>query len=100
MNGERMSRQGFWKIIKYYQESAGIDKDITPHTLRHSLPCTCSKNGADRAPSRRCWATRIFPPRRSTHVVKKHLKDVYQRGASAGMKRKLEGRSFERHFHL
>ena len=37
MNGERMSRQGFWKIIKHYQEQAGIQKDITPHTLRHSF---------------------------------------------------------------
>ncbi|MBR3640747.1 MAG: tyrosine-type recombinase/integrase, partial [Oscillibacter sp.] len=34
MNGERMSRQGFWKIIKHYQEKAHIEKDITPHTLR------------------------------------------------------------------
>ena len=33
MSGERMSRQGFWKIIKFYQEKARIDKDITPHTL-------------------------------------------------------------------
>ncbi len=32
-----MSRQGFWKIIKYYGEKAGIEEDITPHTLRHSL---------------------------------------------------------------
>ncbi|MDD6239868.1 MAG: tyrosine-type recombinase/integrase, partial [Oscillospiraceae bacterium] len=35
MNGDRMSRQGFWKIVKSYQEKAHIDKDITPHTLRH-----------------------------------------------------------------
>ena len=33
MSGERMSRQGFWKIVKYYQEKAQINKDITPHTL-------------------------------------------------------------------
>ena len=32
-----MSRQGFWKVLKGYAESAGIQKDITPHTLRHSL---------------------------------------------------------------
>ena len=45
-SGARLSRQGFWKLIKYYQHIAGIETDITPHTLRHSFAAHLLENGA------------------------------------------------------
>jgi integrase/recombinase XerD len=80
VNGARMTRQGFWKVIKVYQEKAGIEKDITPHTLRHSFAAHLLENGADiHALQEMMGHADISSTQVYTQVISKQLRDVYNK---------------------
>ncbi len=80
MTGGRMTRQGFWKIVRFYAKRTNITKKITPHTLRHSFAAHLLENGADLSSIQSMLGhTDISSTQVYTRLVQNKLRDVYEK---------------------
>ena len=76
--GVRMDRQGVWSLVKLYAKKSGLDKNISPHTLRHSFATHLLENGADlRIIQEMLGHSHIATTDRYTHITQKHLSDAF-----------------------
>ena len=80
VNGGKLSRQGFWKIVKYYKDKAKITKDITPNTLRHSFAVHLMENGADVVSVQEMLGhSAVTSTKVYANIVSKRINDIYKR---------------------
>ena len=78
--GERLTRQGFWQILKGYAKSANLDAEVTPHTLRHSFATHMLSGGADlRSVQEMLGHANVSTTQVYTHLTTEHIRRAYEK---------------------